>query len=65
MSENDNNDLLENLYIMHRDLDHKINALYDKEVIDTVELMRLKKEKLYVKDKIILLESKNHPDIIA
>ncbi len=56
---------LEVLRRKHRDLDDAIEALQDSQRADQLRLRRLKKEKLYLKDKIAQLEDKLTPDIIA
>ena len=49
----------------HRELDDSINALQEIAAQDQLELKRLKKKKLMLKDKISRLEDKLTPDIIA
>ncbi len=49
----------------HRDLDDVIDRLIEKAPFDQLQLQRLKKRKLGLKDQIIRLESKLIPDIIA
>ena len=49
----------------HRDLDDAIAALIDTGAFDQLQLQRLKKRKLGLKDEIIRLEAMLHPDIIA
>jgi len=49
----------------HRDLDDAINALSGLAVPDMIQIQRLKKKKLTVRDEIIKAESKLLPDIIA
>jgi hypothetical protein len=49
----------------HRDIDIKINDLIDSPFQDQLRMMRLKKEKLQLKDQIVALESEIYPDIIA
>lgn len=51
--------------IEHRDLDHAIAALGDLTVPDQLQLARLKKRKLRLKDEIAWLEDHLIPDIIA
>ena len=48
----------------HRDLDTVIARL-DGSVVDQLQLQRLKKRKLKLKDEIAWLESRLVPDIIA
>lgn len=56
---------LEALRSEHRDLDDVIDRLIDKAPFDQLQLQRLKKRKLGLKDQIIRLESRLIPDIIA
>lgn len=56
---------LELLKAEHRDLDDAIVALAERAVPDMVQLARLKKKKLLLKDDIIRIESELLPDIIA
>ncbi|KMK68040.1 YdcH family protein [Puniceibacterium sp. IMCC21224] len=49
----------------HRDLDDAIRALQDRGTADQLTLQRLKKKKLYLKDRIALIEDRLLPDIIA
>ena len=49
----------------HRDLDGAIEALQGQPRPDTLQLQRLKKRKLVLKDRISSLEDKLLPDIIA
>lgn len=49
----------------HRSLDGRITALIDTGVSDQLKIARLKKEKLYLKDRISALEDQLTPDIIA
>lgn len=57
--------LLEQLRIEHRDLDDAIEALRAKTVVDQLQIARLKKKKLSLKDRIMRLEDQLIPDIIA
>lgn len=56
---------LEQLRLEHRDLDAAIGALADGGSSDQMQLARLKKRKLRLKDEISLLEDQLIPDIIA
>jgi hypothetical protein len=56
---------LETLKTEHRDLDEVIDRLIEKAPFDQLQLQRLKKRKLGLKDQIIRLESQLIPDIIA
>lgn len=49
----------------HRDLDSAIDALREKLHTDSLQIQRLKKRKLMLKDRIASLEDKLLPDIIA
>jgi len=49
----------------HRDLDSAIAALMGSDTYDPIEVQRLKKRKLALKDQIARLESDILPDIIA
>ena len=49
----------------HRDLDSAIEALQIQAHPDNLQLQRLKKQKLALKDRISALEDKLLPDIIA
>jgi hypothetical protein len=57
--------LLEQLKVEHRDLDDAINALRDKAMVDQLQIARLKKKKLVLKDRIMRIEDQLLPDIIA
>ncbi len=56
---------LEMLKSQHRDLDSAIEALHDRASTDMLTIKRLKKQKLAIKDQIVALEDRIHPDIIA
>ncbi|MBN9087624.1 MAG: DUF465 domain-containing protein [Reyranella sp.] len=56
---------LEALRIEHRDLDEVIDRLIERAPFDQLQLQRLKKRKLGLKDQITKLESHLIPDIIA
>jgi hypothetical protein len=56
---------LESLRIEHRDLDEVIDRLIEKPPFDQLQLQRLKKRKLGLKDQILRLQSQLIPDIIA
>jgi hypothetical protein len=49
----------------HRDLDAAIHALERMETRDQLQIQRLKKRKLVLKDRIVLISGKLRPDIIA
>jgi len=56
---------LEDLAIEHRDLDDVIARLVEQTQINQLQLQRLKKRKLMLKDQMIQLQSMLLPDIIA
>lgn len=56
---------LEDLRSEHRDLDDVIARLTEQAAYNQLQLQRLKKRKLMLKDQIAKLESKLLPDIIA
>ncbi len=49
----------------HRDLDAAIAALQDSPGSDILQVQRLKKRKLYLRDRISFIEDELTPDIIA
>jgi len=69
MNENDEDHLLRAqlaaLMQEHRDLDTAIAAMFDSGVRDQLQLSRLKKRKLQLKDQIARIEDALLPDIIA
>jgi hypothetical protein len=56
---------LDRLVSLHRDLDTAITALIEVRPLDQLQIQRLKKRKLQVKDQIQRLNSGLLPDIIA
>ena len=58
-------ELLADLQQQHRDLDSAITVLEERGVGDQLQLRRLKKRKLYIKDEIAKIEDLLLPDIIA
>ncbi len=56
---------LAHLRMEHRDLDAAIEALRDTSSPDQLQLARLKKRKLRLKDEIAAIEDMMIPDIIA
>ncbi|GJD81977.1 YdcH family protein [Methylobacterium gregans] len=68
-SQNDNRaDLLAELTRLkeeHRDLDSAIDALERNVVADQLQIQRLKKRKLTLRDRISYVEDQITPDIIA
>jgi hypothetical protein len=68
MTDEDERDLqaeLARLQQEHRDLDAAITALQDTPGSDILQVQRLKKRKLYLKDRISFIEDQITPDIIA
>jgi hypothetical protein len=53
------------LQVEHRDLDDVISRISHMPDINELELRRLKKRKLYLKDHIFMLERQLTPDISA
>jgi len=61
-------ELLNQLFILeqeHRDLDDIIHRLQEQKTINLLQMQRLKKRKLLIKDKIANLKDRIEPDIIA
>jgi hypothetical protein len=56
---------IQELRVQHRDLDDALAALIHSGATDMIQIKRLKKEKLKLKDKIRALEDELLPDIIA
>ncbi len=59
------NKRIELLRIEHRDLDSAIDALLDQNSSDQLQIARLKKRKLRLRDEIMHLSDQLVPDIIA
>ena len=57
--------MLELLKAEHRDLDERIRLLLSEPTGDQLEIARLKRRKLQLKDQIQLLVDSSIPDIIA
>jgi len=53
------------LQIEHRDLDDVISRLSQSHAQDQIQLQRLKKRKLFLKDQIAMLERQLEPDVPA
>jgi|TARA_B110000263_G_scaffold227442_1_gene219774 hypothetical protein len=49
----------------HRDLDEILIQIQEKHTVNFLQIRRLKKRKLILKDKINYLKNKIEPDIIA
>jgi hypothetical protein len=56
---------LEQLRLEHRDLDSAIDALVQNGSTDQLQIARLKKRKLALKDEILVFEGQLIPNIIA
>jgi len=56
---------LAQLKMEHRDLDAAIDALLAMPMPDQIQVARLKKRKLRLKDEIAIIEDQMIPDIIA
>jgi len=56
---------LKNFEQEHRDLDEILIRLQEKNTVDFLQIQRLKKRKLILKDKILEIQNKLEPDSIA
>lgn len=65
MNDDDPRQVLEMLRSEHRRLDQEIESLRLNGAVDQLEIARLKKRKLLLKDEIQLLSDRLTPDIIA
>ena len=65
MNDDDPRQVLELLRAEHRRLDEEIETLRVEGAIDQLEIARLKKRKLLLKDEIQQLSDRITPDIIA
>lgn len=65
MENEDIHTLIHELTLEHRDLDDAITLMSAQPFINEIQLQRMKKRKLKLKDEIILLQSKLIPDIEA
>ena len=68
MTEEDERELrlqLARLHQEHRDLDAAIGALQNTIGSDSLQVQRLKKRKLFLRDRITFIEDQLTPDIIA
>ncbi len=65
MNDDDPRQVVELLKAEHRRLDEEITALREQGTVDQLEIARLKKRKLLLKDEIQQLNDRIVPDIIA
>lgn len=65
LAEDDNLIKIQQLRVQHRDLDDAIAALIATGTTNLLQVQRLKKQKLFLRDTISKLENKHLPDIIA
>jgi hypothetical protein len=65
MNDDDPVQLLETLRAQHRCLDERIRLLASEPIGDQLEIARLKRQKLMLKDEIQRLMDSSVPDIIA
>ncbi len=65
MDENEISEKIQELTIQHRDLDVAIQALIESGKTNMLQVQRLKKQKLNLRDRIARLENELLPDIIA
>jgi len=56
---------IESLTLEHRDLDSAIDLLLAQSAVDQLQIARLKKRKLRLRDEIATLRDQLLPDIIA
>ncbi len=56
---------IEKLKTEHRDLDDVLNRLSEDLNVDELQIRRMKKRKLQLKDTIMMLESQLMPDVSA
>lgn len=63
MDNEETKQLLNELSLEHKDLDDALSLMREKPFIDELQIKRLKKRKLKLKDEIQQLESKLIPDI--
>jgi hypothetical protein len=61
----DHPNMLEALKAEHRELDERIQLLSSEPIGDQLEIARLKRRKLQLKDQIQLIVDSSIPDIIA
>tara|TARA_R110002072_G_scaffold63358_4_gene157684 strand:+ start:382 stop:585 length:204 start_codon:yes stop_codon:yes gene_type:complete len=65
MDDNEIVEKIQELTIQHRDLDMAIEALIESGKANVLQIQRLKKQKLHLRDRISHLENYLLPDIIA
>lgn len=65
MDESEIAEKIQQLTVQHRDLDTAISALIESGKSDVIQIQRLKKQKLHLRDKIARMEDELLPDIIA
>lgn len=65
MNDDDPRQILELLKAEHRRLDEEVEALLAAGSVDQIEIARLKKRKLMLKDEIAVLADRIVPDILA
>ena len=66
--DNEKKELLKKLSVLeqeHSDLDEIIHRLQEQKTINLLQIQRLKKRKLILKDRIANLKDRIEPDIIA
>ena len=57
--------IITDLSLEHKDLSDALDLLKEQPFVDELQIRRIKKRKLQLKDEILLLESKLIPDIEA
>ena len=58
-------EILKNFEQEHRDLDEILTRLQEKNTVDFLQIQRLKKRKLILKDRITYIKNELEPDNIA
>lgn len=56
---------VERIRLEHRDLEAAVDALLAVGAVDQLQIQRLKKRKLLLRDRLVYLEDQLTPDIIA
>ena len=65
MDDSEISEKIQELVVQHSDLDAAITALIESGKSDALQIQRLKKQKLFLRDRIAQMENSLLPDIIA
>lgn len=65
MDDSEISEKIQELVVQHSDLDAAITALVESGKSDAIQIQRLKKQKLFLRDRITQMENALLPDIIA